>query len=120
MQLIPRDSYEIIMFDYNAVPYMYLQRWDRLEFHQRLNAPGTVLLLFVWGGMILVDELMAIKDDHIMFIYRIDPLTKYKQRVYEGIHSTTTLQSTKRGQVIINLYSQGFTALLNRRNYNPA
>ncbi len=120
MRLIPRDSYEIVMFDYNAVPYMYLQRWDRLEFHQRLNAPWNSIITFRLGwNDPYIDELMAIKDDHIMFIYRIDPITKYKQRVYEGIHSTTTLQSSKRGQIIINLYSQGFTALLNRRIIIP-
>ena len=120
MQLIPRDTYEIVMFDHDAVPYMYLQRWDRLEFHQRVSAPWNSILTFSLGwNDPYIDQLLEVEDDHVIFIYRIDPYTKYKQRVYEGIHSTTTIQSRKRGQVLVNMYSQGFTALLNRRVLVP-
>lgn len=118
--LIPQDTYEIIMYDHNAVPYMYLQRWDRLEYHQRVNAPWNSVITFRLGyNDPYINDLMEVEEDHVIFIYRIDPITKNKERVYEGVHSTTTIQSGKMGQVIINFYSQGFTALLARRIVVP-
>jgi hypothetical protein len=119
MQLNLKNTYEVVMFDYTATPYMYLQRWDRLEYHQRLNSPWNSVITFRLGwNDPYIDELLAIKDDHILFIYRIDPITKYKQRVYEGVHSTTTLQSTKSGQIMINLYSRIY-CFVRRRSIIP-
>lgn len=121
------DLYEIFLFQPD-VPVgseptaIILQNWEYVEFVQRLNAP--------WSHVIRLKEsldneqIQYIRDnvgrDWLVEIYRTDPITKIKTRVYDGFNRTLVLQTTGSGAVQTSLYGSGFTDLLRRRIVLPA
>jgi len=116
----PSDLYEVRLYDEDSNFVTILQGWSVLEYWQRLNAP--------WNHTIRYDlsyddprleTLRSIGPDWFYLIYRTDPVTLDKDKVWEGFHQTTVDQARKNGDIILTLYGQGYTEWLNRRVIIP-
>lgn len=106
----------------NADPIALFTGWNYLEFHQRVNQPWNHMIRFdLSKDDTRVALLRSTLDiDMIINVYRTDPYTGIKDRVYEGFNRTVVDQITSTGTVIFNLYGVGFTELLKRRIVVPA
>ncbi|MFA7101463.1 MAG: hypothetical protein WC196_07050, partial [Bacilli bacterium] len=103
--MIPFEIYTIKVYDHTGTFILFLQKWSSLEFNQRLNAPWNhqITLEFGYDDPDLV-TLRSIQPDWIFEVYRIDPITLVKSKVYEGFHQTLVDQVRANGGIIINLY----------------
>lgn len=117
---IPFELYTIMVYDHTGSLQLYLQKWSRLEYHQRINAAWNhqITLEFGYDDPDLA-TIRNIKPDWIIEVYRIDPSTEIKTKVYEGFNVTIVDQVRANGGIIINLYGVGFTQLLQRRIILP-
>lgn len=118
--ILPNDLYTIIIYDHTGISQLILRKWSRLEYHQRINN--------AWNCQItvecsltdpLVSTLRSVQDDWFILIYRIDPLTRLQNLVYEGFHLTLVDQVDTKGNIIFNFYSGGYADLLKRRIIVP-
>lgn len=116
----PLEPYEIRLYDHDGDLLSVVQQWNRLEFHQRINAP--------WNHQITIEAseydpitsiIRNLKKDYFTLIYRTDPVTLQRDLVYEGLHNTIVDQARANGSLIFNLYGAGYTTLLNRRVVLP-
>lgn len=106
----------------SALPVtMILQNWEYLEFFQRVSAPWNHTIRL--RGSIADEQVQFIRDqvqqDWIVEVYRTDPITKDKEKVYEGFNRTIVFQTTGSGSVVVSLYGSGYTELLYRRIVIP-
>ena len=121
MTQYPSDIYEVRLYDHDFTFLRFLQGWQRLEYHQRINAPWNHLI--EWrvapdqDGVLV--ELGNVEPDQIITIDRVNIYTDTKTRVYEGFHYTTVDQQLKDGDYLITFYGSGFTDLLTRRIIVP-
>ncbi|MFA7101009.1 MAG: siphovirus ReqiPepy6 Gp37-like family protein [Bacilli bacterium] len=117
---LPFELYTIKVYDHTGTFVLFLQKWSSLEFHQRINAPWNhqITLEFGYDDPDLV-TLRSIQPDWIFEVYRIDPITLVKSKVYEGFHQTLVDQVRVNGGIILNLYGSGYTNLLQRRVVEP-
>jgi hypothetical protein len=116
----PFDLYELWLYDHDGAAQIYIQNWTRVEFHQRLSSS--------WNHQITVEMSVDnpnvatyrnIQKDWILRIFRTDPRTLIKTKVYEGFNTTVVDQLRISGDLIFNLYGVGFTDLLRRRVVIP-
>jgi hypothetical protein len=117
---IPLELYDILVYDHTGTLQLLLQKWSRLEFHQRLNAPWNHQITLEYG----YDDpdlatIRNILNDWIIEVYRIDPVTLVRTKVYEGFNVTIVDQVRANGGIILNLYGVGYTQLLQRRIVVP-
>jgi hypothetical protein len=117
---IPQALYDILVYDHTGTLQLFLQKWSRLEFHQRLNAPWNHQITLEYG----YDDpdlatIRNILNDWIIEVYRIDPVTLVRTKVYEGFNVTIVDQVRANGGIILNLYGVGYTQLLQRRIVVP-
>lgn len=120
MTYVPNDIYDIFIYDHTGDLLLILQRWSRLEYHQRTNAPWNhqITLEFGYDDPDLA-TLRGFEPDYMVVIYRTDPVTLVRTMVYEGFNTTVVDQVRANGGVIINLYGVGYTQLLQRRVVVP-
>lgn len=122
MTYVPTNLYEVRLYDNAGNFVMMPYNISRIEFHQRLNLP--------WNHQITielavddpqVETLRQIEDDKDWFvlIFRTDPITQLRERVYEGWHITMVDQARITGDLIFNLYGSGYTQMLSRRVVVP-
>ncbi len=112
----PLDRYEIRLYDSSQAFVDILTGWTRLEYWQRINAPWNHTLTYILSvNDERLDLLRDIGPDYIYTIYRTDPNTFAKTLVYEGFHQTRVDQALADGVIMVTLYGQGYTSLLNRR-----
>lgn len=114
--------YQVYFYDHSGARVLLLQKYEYLEFHQRLNDS--------WNHMIRVEYSPEDEDltffretlvrDFIIEIHRTDPVLGTITRVYEGFHRTLVDQINMSGVVILTLYGTGYTQLLKRRIIIPA
>lgn len=112
----PPDRYEVRLYNSDQDFVDLLVGWTRLEYWQRINAPWNHTLTYILSvndGRL--DLLRDIGPDWIYTIYRTDPNTFEKTLVYEGFHQTRVDQALADGAIMVTLYGQGYTSLLNRR-----
>jgi hypothetical protein len=116
----PSDLYEVRLYDEDSNFVTILQGWSVLEYWQRLNAPWNHTIRYDLSyDDPRLDTLRSIGPDWFYLIYRTDPVTLDKDKVWEGFHQTTVDQARENGDIIITLYGQGYTEWLNRRVIIP-
>jgi len=116
----PSDLYEVRLYDEDSNFVTILQGWSVLEYWQRLNAPWNHTIRYDLSyDDPRLDTLRSIGPDWFYLIYRTDPITLDKDKVWEGFHQTTVDQARENGDIILTLYGQGYTEWLNRRVIIP-
>ena len=116
----PSDLYEVRLYDEDSNFVTILQGWSVLEYWQRLNAPWNHTIRYDLSyDDPRLDILRSIGPDWFYLIYRTDPITLDKDKVWEGFHQTTVDQARENGDIILTLYGQGYTEWLNRRVIIP-
>lgn len=121
MSDVPSNPYEIYISDHSGKLVTALQKWDRLEYSQRVNDPWNCTLdLHLSEDDPVTSIVRNIKRDYFLEIYRTDLKYNIRDRVYEGLHHTLTEQITNSGNVYFGMFSGGYTKLLERRLVFPA
>lgn len=120
MSYVPSNLYEIRIYNTLGELQVIPSHVTRVEYHQRLNAP--------WNHQITmefskdddeVETIRNIQPDWFIRMFRIDPVTQIKTRVYSGLHISLVDQGRAAGDLIFNLYGSGYTQLLTRRVVIP-
>lgn len=109
-------TYEVFLYDQSGDPQALLQGWSYLEFTQRLSKPWNSILRI---DMSYLDDRVGLfrddmESDWFIEVYRRHPVTG-RNLVYEGLHRTLIDQVLASGVVEFTQYTQGYTALLDRR-----
>lgn len=116
----PTSLYTVNIYNLDYELIFSLSDFVYLEYHQRINAPWNhqLTLEFARDDPELA-KFRQISADWIVEIYRTDPVTVQKTKVYEGLNLTLVDQLRVNGSVILNYYGTGYTDLLKRRVIIP-
>lgn len=118
--VLPTELYSIHIYDHAGTLQRVLRRWNRLEYHQRVNNAWNCQITITTAlDSEIATFLRSMQDDWFTLIYRTDPLTLEKKLVYEGFHLTLVDQVDSVGNLIFNIYGGGYTDLLKRRVVIP-
>lgn len=121
---IPIEYYDIRVYDADGNFMGPLQGWEYLEYSQRVDRPWSYYIRLTFPNVTGTEDTrlnfaLAIQPDWFILIYRTDPVTLDRTRVFEGVHQTTVDQALIDGAAQVSLYGQGYTSWLTRRVIVP-
>jgi len=119
------NPYQVFLYNRDKTLYAQLTDYHRLEYHQRLSSPWNAQLDFnlIESSDTLTLLRNLLDKEHrnkILIVRRYDSTADVWDKVYEGITTTSVHQTKQDSTILFNLYSQGYTAILNWREIVPA